>query len=131
MFRNIFLKRNWSINQCLNQSFRFYPYIEFLFSMNLLAMSQMNSKFFFNNIFSLTTVHCWSLPLNLLKKIEINVRFPNRVSKIIDYSLKRNNMQLHEIIFISCIFAGLHEIGETSISRSYGVILHNFYKVIS
>ena len=78
----------------------FYHYIEFLFSMNLLAMSQMNSKQFFSNIFSLTTVHCWSLSLNLLENIEINVRFPNRVSKIIDYSLKRNNMQVHEIIFI-------------------------------
>ena len=49
-----------------------------------------------------------------------------RVSNVIDYSITRNYVQLREIIFMSCNFARLRVIGETSISQNYGVISRNF-----
>ena len=61
----------------------------------------------------------------------LNSWYLNRVSNVIDYSLKRNYVQLRVITFISCNFAGLRVIEEISISRNYGVISRNFYNVIS
>ena len=53
-----------------------------------------------------------------------------RVSKVIDYSLTRNYLQLRVIIFISYNFAGLCIIGEISILQNYGIISRNFYNII-
>ena len=50
------------------------------------------------------------------------------ISNVIDYSITRNYVQLREIIFMSCNFARLRVIGETSISRNYAVISCNFAK---
>ena len=48
-----------------------------------------------------------------------------RVSNVIDYSLMRNYMQLHIIIFIPCNFAELCIIGKIFISQNYVMITRN------
>ena len=53
-----------------------------------------------------------------------------RVSNVIYYSLTRNHVQLCEIIYISCNFAGIRVIDEISIPRNYGIISRNFYREI-
>ena len=45
---------------------------------------------------------------------------------VIDYSFKRNYLQLRLIIIISLNFLGLRVVGETSISQNYAVIMRNF-----
>ena len=57
----------------------------------------------------------YSTPFSYLIGLQDRIR----VSYVIDYSLTRNYVQLHVMIFISCNFAGLR------------VIWRNFYNIIS
>ena len=68
----------------------------------------------------------YSTPFSYLIGLQDRIR----VSYVIDYSLTRNYVQLHVMIFISCNFAGLRVIEEISISRNYGLISCNFYNII-
>ena len=78
-------------------------------------------------IYNWITVHWAFSNLTLvLHYHKVGTRVSYRVSNVIDYSLTRNYAQLRKIIFILCNFAGLHVIGETSVSRNYGVISRNF-----